>query len=492
MWRTHGNEVQFLVVYVREAHALDSFLPKGGKEDPILEDPATLAERQEVAQTCLTTLDLEPMPAVVDTLDDAACRAYDAWPDRLYLIGRDGRVAYQGGPGPDEFFPEELQAAISEELGLNPELALALPAPAPKPEPSIPRLEGSETLSGIEWLQAKEEWAKARGYRKDASGTWVRSEDLDPQSNGRFPCGDQWLSEEDANDYHSRLLRWWRIPSENFVAYSTCSRTTTDSALQWMESTRRDLHRLFGVEPAVPSTVILLRSLIQYNDFSVTRPDGEQVPPTSSGYSALHHAFPCEQWLDVRAANQYPGAACAYWDDRTEAGNLWGPLAVRHAAAHAFVEGIDPSPLTTKSWQESQDGGFSAIAFWSEKKVPLWLRYGAAMYCERFFIEEDAGDPQWARRWSMQELADQGGIGPLEALFRFNLDEKQVYRSRKLMMQAGAVVAFLLDARIPALDRQLARFQEELGTGEKIQPAVDALHAELLLQRKALEHFVKP
>ena len=116
MWLDYGDDVEFFVVYIREAHAIDSFLPKGGGEDPVLEDPTTLDERRAVARQCMTRLALEPIPALVDTLDDAVNRAYDAWPDRLYLIGRDGRVAYQGGPGPDGFDPDELEAAIVREL----------------------------------------------------------------------------------------------------------------------------------------------------------------------------------------------------------------------------------------------------------------------------------------------------------------------------------------------------------------------------------------
>ena len=88
MYREYGDEVQFYVVYIREAHALDSYLPKGGGVDPVVEDPTTFWERQEVAQTCMTRLALEEIPALVDSIDDAASRAYDAWPDRLFLIGQ--------------------------------------------------------------------------------------------------------------------------------------------------------------------------------------------------------------------------------------------------------------------------------------------------------------------------------------------------------------------------------------------------------------------
>ena len=86
---------------------------------PIVEDPVTLGERNEVAKVCMAKLALEPMPALVDTLDDAVNDSYDAWPDRLYLIGRDGRVAYHGGRGPWGFKPDELEEAIKRELGLE-------------------------------------------------------------------------------------------------------------------------------------------------------------------------------------------------------------------------------------------------------------------------------------------------------------------------------------------------------------------------------------
>jgi len=56
------------------------------------------------------------MPVLIDGLDDALARAYGAWPDRLSLIRRDGRLAFQGGEGPFGFRAEELEAAIEAEL----------------------------------------------------------------------------------------------------------------------------------------------------------------------------------------------------------------------------------------------------------------------------------------------------------------------------------------------------------------------------------------
>jgi hypothetical protein len=57
------------------------------------------------------------MPMAVDGVDNAVASAYGGWPDRLYLVGSDGRIAYQGGEGPFGFKPDELERAIERELG---------------------------------------------------------------------------------------------------------------------------------------------------------------------------------------------------------------------------------------------------------------------------------------------------------------------------------------------------------------------------------------
>jgi len=82
---------------------------------PVMEDPVNLEERLAAAGKCVADLKL-PMRAVVDKLDDAVGRAYSGWPDRLYLVGRDGNIAYAGGRGPFEFSPDELERAIQTEL----------------------------------------------------------------------------------------------------------------------------------------------------------------------------------------------------------------------------------------------------------------------------------------------------------------------------------------------------------------------------------------
>ena len=72
----------------------------------------SMEERVEVGEACMLKLALE-MPCLVDEMDDAVATAYAAMPERLYLVGRDGRVVYKGGIGPMFFQPAEWEKAIA-------------------------------------------------------------------------------------------------------------------------------------------------------------------------------------------------------------------------------------------------------------------------------------------------------------------------------------------------------------------------------------------
>jgi len=113
----YGARVEFFVVYVREAHALDGARPLGGADgNPLVEEPATLDERKRIAASCSGALDMAPMRMLIDDLDDTACKAYDAWPDRLFLVDVAGKLAFAGERGPRGFEPNELESAIVELL----------------------------------------------------------------------------------------------------------------------------------------------------------------------------------------------------------------------------------------------------------------------------------------------------------------------------------------------------------------------------------------
>lgn len=120
LWERYRERVAFYVVYIREAHPEDGWVVNANREQGIaIRQPATDHERAEVAATCALQLRIR-IPVVVDTIGDDLARAYGALPDRLYLVGRDGRIAFQGDPGPMGFRPADLAHAIETELAGNP------------------------------------------------------------------------------------------------------------------------------------------------------------------------------------------------------------------------------------------------------------------------------------------------------------------------------------------------------------------------------------
>ncbi len=75
----------------------------------------SIEERCNVADTCLTKLSIR-LPALIDDLDNSTEAAYTAWPDRLYVIDFDQRVAYKSKPGPYGFHPDDVAQTLKRLL----------------------------------------------------------------------------------------------------------------------------------------------------------------------------------------------------------------------------------------------------------------------------------------------------------------------------------------------------------------------------------------
>jgi hypothetical protein len=110
--RRYGGRAEFLAIYVREAHPIDGWREPGNDRVGIsIKQPRDLKERHAVAQRCSGTLEIS-MPLLVDGLYDVVGHTYSGMPDRMYVIDRDGRVAYKGGRGPFGFKPRDLEQAL--------------------------------------------------------------------------------------------------------------------------------------------------------------------------------------------------------------------------------------------------------------------------------------------------------------------------------------------------------------------------------------------
>ena len=116
MYETYKDRAAFVFVYIQEAHPSDGWqVESNTQEGVIFPQPQKWVERQSVAQTCCERLDLS-MPTVVDTIDNKVDKLYAGWPERIFIIDRDGKIAYAGKQGPWGFKPDEAARALKQLL----------------------------------------------------------------------------------------------------------------------------------------------------------------------------------------------------------------------------------------------------------------------------------------------------------------------------------------------------------------------------------------
>ena len=100
-------------MYITEAHPSDVWQMQSNiKDKVVLASPKDEEERAMVAGACVRKLGIE-IPAVIDEFGNSTEQAYTGWPDRLYLIDAQGRVAFKAKPGPFGFKADELRSALA-------------------------------------------------------------------------------------------------------------------------------------------------------------------------------------------------------------------------------------------------------------------------------------------------------------------------------------------------------------------------------------------
>jgi type I thyroxine 5'-deiodinase len=116
LYRDYRDRAAFYVVYIQEAHPIDAWQVSDNlKDDVLVASTTTTDERYNVAGLCVKNLGIE-LPALVDEADNRVERDYTGWPDRLYVIDRDGRIALKSEAGPFGFKPAAVQATLERLL----------------------------------------------------------------------------------------------------------------------------------------------------------------------------------------------------------------------------------------------------------------------------------------------------------------------------------------------------------------------------------------
>ena len=341
------------------------------------------------------------------------------------------------------------------------------------------------------------EW-KAAGYQFRADdNSWIGPDDFERWKALQWKCGDEWVDMAKANEYHSKPETAWELEGEHFTARVTSDWDGANLARWHADKSFAELVRIFGLQPAKKPRFIVLNSLAQFNQAA-----GATTPllPESEGFSSFYGAYFADLVFDVsKKPAQYGGAGVSFWDRKDDKLKVWGPHWLRWAAGQSFVDAIDPSWGFVGEWVASEAAGGARpepVTFWSEKKIPRWLRYGAASYVERYMRnpEAAAGTNPWdLRAFAFGEIKKAGGLHKLDEVFAFALDSSKIENSARLYHEAGLLVSFLLDGA--AGDKKLAAdheaFKAALKSGARkvVADAGLALQKDLVAREREIKVF---
>ena len=97
--KKYSDTVNFVIVYIKEAHPDDEWQMESNEESGVIySQPKSTEERRALARAFIDQMDVET-ETLLDDIDNTAMACYAAWPERLYVIGTDGRIIYKGGMG---------------------------------------------------------------------------------------------------------------------------------------------------------------------------------------------------------------------------------------------------------------------------------------------------------------------------------------------------------------------------------------------------------
>jgi len=97
LYSTYKDRVHFLLIYIREAHPTDGWVMQGNQF--VVKSPTTTEERRGIARDFAKRLNVS-IPILVDTPDDKVEKTYACWPNRMYILDAQGKVADKGMAGP--------------------------------------------------------------------------------------------------------------------------------------------------------------------------------------------------------------------------------------------------------------------------------------------------------------------------------------------------------------------------------------------------------
>lgn len=99
LYRELDSRVDFLVVYISEAHAKDEW--PVGHQFSFCKQPRSLDERIDVCRQFVKEYDFE-LPICVDSMANRFRDTFAAWPFRYYVLHQ-GKIIFKAQPDPNTF-----------------------------------------------------------------------------------------------------------------------------------------------------------------------------------------------------------------------------------------------------------------------------------------------------------------------------------------------------------------------------------------------------
>jgi len=193
LYQTYKDIAEFRIVYIREAHASDSSWPVGYAKEKGITEHTSYEDRCTTAEMLLEDKNLN-IPCIIDDMEDSVNEAYGAWPDRVYLVRSDGRLAVAGKRGPWGFKPalDEVAEwlAAFDEAGEEP--------PLPEGALEAANIRAKELREAERRLEESANEAKTDRDDADAHLDEESSAKTDTQSEGDEQVGEQASAKTDA------------------------------------------------------------------------------------------------------------------------------------------------------------------------------------------------------------------------------------------------------------------------------------------------------
>jgi hypothetical protein len=95
----NGGRIQFVLVYICEAHASDTWPMKWSVEWP---RPVDIEQRIKYAQKCVSDLSLQEFKLLIDPMSDDFNTAFKSWPTAYYVM-KGKELSYIGVPEETSF-----------------------------------------------------------------------------------------------------------------------------------------------------------------------------------------------------------------------------------------------------------------------------------------------------------------------------------------------------------------------------------------------------